>query len=214
LQIIDVKVQLRDGVSAKEYKTGSSVDSVQSFAVVQESCYFTLLDGASKVGCLNKELSTLLHQAFNGQQVRLQAFVPEKDWLQAIHTYDQKGSVIVKNVEINVYGLHERAEFVGKGLSNNELWLQCPHHGIAGVKYHNPHLYSVEGFSEDIPVEISDKADNPKIAQSNHRAPEAQAVQSDDSEVVDSILDSLSHHVSLREISVDHRIKRELLPYE
>lgn len=109
-----------------------------------------------------------------------------------------------------MYGARADAEEVGSILSKSGTFLQLPRYGLDGAEYYNPHLLRIEGYSEQVPIEalLSPMAD---VVETQDRRVEENP-QANDSVVVDSILDSLSHHVFLQDIPVDRRIKSTLLP--
>ncbi|KAF2178005.1 hypothetical protein K469DRAFT_676470 [Zopfia rhizophila CBS 207.26] len=87
--------------------------------------------------------------------------------------------------------------------------LAIPRFGLGDVKYYNPHFFRINGYSDQVPRETL-KTD--ETARHDLTAEENPHVS--DSAVVDSILDSLAHHVDIGQISVDHRIKSALLPHQ
>jgi SWI/SNF-related matrix-associated actin-dependent regulator of chromatin subfamily A3 len=172
--------------------------------VVKEGDYFALEYGKYKFARLSKGLCCNLRALVAESQVRIQAFVLNKDWTTAVR------SSTLLLVDINIYGSREDAEEVGRTLSKSGTFLQFPRYGLDGVEYYNPHLFRIEGYPEQVPIETV-----PWPAEGVIEIPDRsveEETQLNDSLVVDSILDSLSHHVPLREIPVDSRIKSTLLP--
>ncbi|KAI0805705.1 SNF2 family N-terminal domain-containing protein [Xylaria sp. FL0064] len=102
------------------------------------------------------------------------------------------------DVDVNIYGARADAKEVGDILSKFRVFLQMPQHGLGGFDYYNPHLLRLEGYSELVPPERSGEDEE----------------CSNDTVVVDSILDSLSHHNDLREIAIVPDIRSTLLPHQ
>lgn len=206
IQIINVKAQLRSSDQLSQYNSWFK-DSAQSFAVVREGGYFALEYGGNKFALLNKGFCRHLHALISRRQVRIQSYVSNKDWATIVHCWRKQISTIFP-VEINIYGTRADAEEVGSILSKSGIFLQLPRYGPYIAQYYNPQLLRIEGYSEQISAATlfsvaEDVGDTP-----DRRVEEEP--QANDS--VDFILDSLSHHVNLREIPVDHRIKSTLLP--
>jgi hypothetical protein len=150
-------------------------------------------------------MSRKLHVLDNGPHVRLRAYLPtvaveENPWLVPT----------LLPVEINLYGARDDAEKVGAILSEMGIFLQFPQYGRENVEYHNPHLFRVEGYSEQVPVETLLPCRQDQVETSNQDGDEE--VQGDASAMVDSILDSLSHHTILRDNPIDGRIRTVLKP--
>lgn len=201
-----MKVQLCSIDGFSRYSLCSQ-DSAQSFTVVQEGDYFALEYGKYKFARLSKGLCCNLRALVTERQVCIRAFVPNKDWTTAVRSWSNQTPKLLP-VDINVYGSREDAEEVGRTLSKSGTFLQFPRYGLDGAKYYNPHLFRIEGYPEQVPIET---VHWPAEGVIPDRSVEEET-QLNDSLVVDSILDSLSHHVPLREIPVDSRIKSTLLP--
>jgi SWI/SNF-related matrix-associated actin-dependent regulator of chromatin subfamily A3 len=206
-QIIDVKVQISNINRLKEQELWP-IDSAQSFTVLQYGDYFALEYNEQKFAWLNNALCSSLRPLITGRQVRIQAFMSSEDWTTVLHSCSTETPTVL--VEINIYGSRADAEFIGSTLSKSGIFLQWPRYGLDGVAYYNPHIFRIEGYSDQIPIEIlpSPAAD---IADAPDRSVDEET-RLNDSSVVDSILDSLSHRSLLHEISVDHRIRTILLP--
>lgn len=131
--------------------------------------------------------------------------MPVEAWMTTLRRKHSAESSLI-TVDINIYGSREDADEVGRSLSKSGLFLQWPRYGLDGFEYHNPHILRIEGFPEQNPTEISvDYISKLPDQDSDDGHPVT------DSGMVESILDSLSHHVLLQEISVDRRIKSMLL---
>ncbi|KAI1113984.1 SNF2 family N-terminal domain-containing protein [Nemania sp. NC0429] len=115
--------------------------------------------------------------------------------------------------EINIYGARSDAIEIGGILSKSKIFLQMPRGGLNGAKYYNPHILRIEGYPE-----LATSLEQPQVSrQSVPKTPERREdreAQSNDTAVVDSILDSLSHHNVLREIAIVPDIRTSLLPHQ
>ena len=198
-----MKAQLRSGTHRPPFLYNGSV---QSFPVVQEGGYFALEHLEVKFAHLNKGLCNDLKKLVTDRQVRIQAFVQNKDWTTVMQSW-QNHSQTLFPVEINIYGNGPDAEEVGRALCKSGIYLQYPRFGLDGLEYHNPHFLQIEGYSDQVPARTS-TADE---VETRDQSVEPET-QTNDSAVVDTILDSLSHHADLGQISVDRRIKTTLLP--
>ncbi|KAI1273043.1 SNF2 family N-terminal domain-containing protein [Xylaria sp. FL0933] len=87
-----------------------------------------------------------------------------------------------------------------------------PQHGLGGFDYYNPHLLRLEGYSELVPPE-QPQLSTEHVSETPERSGEDEE-RSNDTAVVDSILDSLSHHNDLREIAIVPDIRSTLLPHQ
>ncbi|KAG2413393.1 hypothetical protein HFD88_002582 [Aspergillus terreus] len=112
-------------------------------------------------------------------------------------------------LEINVYGTREDAEAAGSILSRSGIFLQRPLNGLDGVDYHNPHLLQVEAHPEVLTPPPLPVTQDSIVTPGLHVETSAQVNES-----IDSILDSLTHHVDTQEIPVDGRIKTKLLDHQ
>ena len=107
------------------------------------------------------------------------------------------------------------AKEVGCILSKSSVFLQMPRHGLEGLEYYNPHILRIEGhpeavYSETVPFEQPHMYTGLPCEVSG-RGKEGET-QYNDTAMVDSILDSLSHHTVLREINIVPEIRSALLP--
>lgn len=179
---------------------------VQSFTVVQEGSFFALEYGGSKFARLNKRSCNDLGALIAAKLVTFHAYVPESEWRNALKSFQAQRQCLFP-VEINIYGAKADAQEIGNILSKSGAFLQFPQWGLESAEYYNPHLFRIEGFSDQVPKETA-KPDE----RTAHDVNATEDPQMSDSAAVDSILDSLAHHVDLGEINVDRRIKSSLLP--
>ncbi|RSL69584.1 hypothetical protein CEP53_002167 [Fusarium sp. AF-6] len=179
----------------------------QPFAVVKEGDYFALGDGVRTFARLTKGMSRKLHALDNGPHISLRAYVPR----EVVEASTWHIPTLLP-VEVNLYGARDDAEKVGAILSEMGTFLQFPQYGRENVEYHNPHFFRVEGYSEQVPTETLLPSRQDQVETSGEG--EGEEVQGDASDVVDSILDSLSHHTILRDIPVNDRIGTVLLPHQ
>ncbi|KAM0210012.1 hypothetical protein ACHAQD_009889 [Fusarium lateritium] len=181
----------------------------QSFDLVNEGDYFAVSDGIRTFARLTKGLSKTLHALDGGPHVRLRAYLPE-DAMRTNHLFVQD----LLPVEINLYGARDDAKKIGAILSEMGTFLQFPQYGLESVEYHNPHFFRVEGYSEQIPIEtpLPSRQDQDQVE--NFGQDRNDEGEGDASDVVESILDSLSYHTILRDSPVDYRIRTVLLPHQ
>ncbi|KAK6063731.1 DNA repair protein rad5 [Seiridium cupressi] len=207
--IIDVKVQPHNTDRFEQF-TAWSWSAVQSFAVVQEGDFLTLEFGGTKFGRLNKGLCRHLHDLVANGQIRVEAFIFSKDLTIAMKS--RNGPAPRLPAELNIYGLKENAQKVGGVLSNSGIFLQMPQYGLENVKYSNPHILIMEGYPELLALDPSHNPTNDTRETPDSRL-EAGG-RGDDTTMFDSILDSLSHHSVLQEISIVPDIKTTLLIHQ
>ncbi|KAI0531666.1 SNF2 family N-terminal domain-containing protein [Xylaria digitata] len=145
--------------------------------------------------------------------VLVQSFdiMPEGNYFALNSQNHSQPSVLV--AEVNIYGARADAKEVGNVLSRSRLFLQMPQYGSDGVEYHNPHILRIEGYSELASLEQPPGHTKAVSETPTERNEEGQA-QSNDTAVVDSILDSLSHHSVLKEIVIVPDIRSTLLPHQ
>jgi hypothetical protein len=173
---------------------------------VPEGIFFALEIDGVKFGRLSKSLCSRLHELLAAAKVQILAYVALADW--------QAGRRVgygLLPLEINFYGAQADAKEIGSISSRLGLFLQYPRFGMDTRSYWNPHILHIEGYVER-PLRGS-PADTLVDTPPQHRSgAEVSAVpQESDTEVVESILDSLSHHSLLREITSILGIKSRLL---
>ncbi|KAF2492652.1 hypothetical protein BU16DRAFT_620011 [Lophium mytilinum] len=198
--IVDAKAQMRS--SSHRVPNGS----VKAFSLTQEGDYFTLEYGGHHFARLSKGLCSTFRAISITQQVHFRAFVQEKDWNVA------EAPPTNFALELNVYGPKDKADEVGKILSKQHQFLQKPRYEMEGVEYYNPQLLRLNGHLEPVANEFVDLSREGLAQMASSRVEDQPNVP--ESTAVDSILDSLSHNVSLRSIPVDGRIKSVLLPHQ
>ncbi|KAF2466886.1 uncharacterized protein BDR25DRAFT_305757 [Lindgomyces ingoldianus] len=205
--VIDIKAQLSTGNRQLIFP---ALDRVHSFPVVEEGSLFALEHLGFRFARLTKGLCATFKALVEDRQRQLQfrALVQASDLrdIKAWHYYSKKAFP----VEVNIYGLKADAETVGRILSKADIYLQFPKSGLDGYKYSNPHFLQIDGFDGGIPTEKTPTT-NQEEARRRSIEPES---QTNISTAVDNILDSLSHHVDLGQISVDGRIRSTLLPHQ
>ena len=205
-----MKAQLRDLDPRLGRYNSWTKDSFHSFPVVKEGDYIALEYSGKKFARLNKRSCSDLQALIKQRQVRLQAYLQNKEWATAVQSWQRGQTSSLFLIEINIYGVRADAEEVGSIMSKCGIFLQLPRYGLDGADYYNPHFLRIEGYSEQNSLKtllppVVDEVETP------NRVVEEEP-QVNDAVIVDSILDSLSHHVLLREIPADYRIKSVLLP--
>ena len=172
---------------------------------MQEGDYFALDYCGDKVARLNKGLCKHLRGLISRVPVQIRGYVPDEHWSR-IAQQDVCHPSTILPLEINVYGTREDAEEAGSILSRAGIFLQRPLYGLDGVDYHNPHLLQVEAHPEVLTTPPLPVTQDSIVTPGLHVETSAQVNES-----IDSILDSLTHHVDTQEIPVDGRIKTKLL---
>jgi SWI/SNF-related matrix-associated actin-dependent regulator of chromatin subfamily A3 len=182
--------------------------------------YFELLYSGKKFARLNKNFCSEVRR-LTPFGVKFQAYLSKSDWesLFPVQSNHRTGPARTFDVEVNVYSFKHHADQIGDILSQIGVFLQDPTYGLDEVPYHNPQLLEfqrVEERQEEALNTVSDtSAFNPisfgSVMEQEKTDPERQR---NTTEIVDSILDSLSHNNILQEVSTDqNRIKAKLLPY-
>ncbi|KAI1451391.1 SNF2 family N-terminal domain-containing protein [Annulohypoxylon moriforme] len=210
--IMDVKVQLSNTNRLSQWNSRST-GSIPCFAIVPEGDYFALECGGEKFGRLNKGLCRHLHELVAQRQVSILAYISTKDWTTAVNSSDyQKPTNIL--VDLSIYGVQADAREVGSILSISGIFLQMPRYGLGSTKYYNPHLLRIEGYPELSSVKPPQAPTKVGFETPNSPDRSDGETRTNDTAVVDSILDSLSHHNILREIAIVPGIRSTLLPHQ
>ncbi|KAK7985710.1 hypothetical protein PG996_005052 [Apiospora saccharicola] len=214
--IIEVKVQPHDINKLNEYTSGQLLP-VQCFNVVQEGDFLTLDFWGVKFGRLNKGLCRGLHDLVAQNQVQIQAFIPRDDLITAMQCRNSRIPEPLP-AEINIYGSKANAREIGATLSKSGIFLQRPQYGLEISEYYNPHILRMDGYPDPLPFEeppgsqdsTKDSQETPERGTGESREP----TRRNDTAVVDSILDSLSHHPMLQDIAAVPEIKTSLLDHQ
>ncbi|KAI0157993.1 SNF2 family N-terminal domain-containing protein [Hypoxylon sp. FL1284] len=183
----------------------------QSFNVVREGNFLTLEYWGVKFGCLNKRLCRCLNDLIAQNLVHVQVYIPTEDLTKAM----QSQYANIPNhlpAEINIYGAKANAREIGDILSKSGVFLQMPQYGRNIAEYYNPHILRIEGYSDLLSLEESRE-----ITNDAHGAPDIRIEEStrgNDTAVVESLLDSLSHHANLQELAIVPGIKSTLLDHQ
>ncbi|PQE24601.1 hypothetical protein CJF31_00011242 [Rutstroemia sp. NJR-2017a BVV2] len=183
--------------------------------------YFELLYSGQKFARLNKNFCSEVRR-LTPFGVKFQAYLSKSDWesLFPVQSNHRIGPARPFDVEVNVYSFKHHADQIGDILSQTGVFLQDPTYGLDEVPYHNPQLLEIRGVEkrqEEALDNVSDtSASNPisfgSVMEQEKTDPERQR---NTTEIVDSILDSLSHNNILQEVSTDqNRIKAKLLPHQ
>ncbi|KAJ5660825.1 uncharacterized protein N7484_000197 [Penicillium longicatenatum] len=206
-QLVRVKTQLQ----GSGFLDGFSLDSrsSQSFQVRQEGRFFSLQHNGGNFARLNKlisgDLSELLQEF---PMVRLKAFLSRKDLEIGSESW-RPGNAIT--VEINIYGPEAESETIGKKLSKSGNFLQQPRFGAGGMKYVNPHILRMPGFSTDHEIlDLDSDTGEDQVLES----PGGNDDSNEDPIDVEQILDSQLQHILTTNISIDRRVKSPLLQHQ
>lgn len=185
-----------------------SHSKIQSFSILQEGKFFALQSNDVTFARLNKALSGAFESLCKELHVHLLAYVQTDDLQKACDAAISGKSPTVP-LEINICGLQADAERVGIILSNAGTYLQYPRYGVQDYEYYNPHIFRVEGFSDQVQFEAQESS-RPQASSGSRNEPTEEAGGSV-ANVVSDILDSLTHSVTLPNVSIDSRIKSTLL---
>ena len=218
--IINVKAQLRSSNDRAPFLNHLyPISHYVLFDVSLVGDYFELLYSGQKFARLNKDFCREIRQ-LTRFGVKFQAYLSKSDWASLFPTRSNypTSPAVSFDVEVNVYSFKHHADQIGDILAQAGVFLQDPTHDSNEVPYHNPQLLEIQGIEEreETPVAF---AEGPALnlisfgstIEQEKADPERQSKTTD---LVDSILDSLSHNGILQEISTDqNRIKTKLLPY-
>jgi SWI/SNF-related matrix-associated actin-dependent regulator of chromatin subfamily A3 len=226
LLIIDVKAQLKISSESPYHHSHYSEGLYIVFKISLVGDYFELLYQGQKLARMNKNFCVQARRLIPFG-VEFQAYLRKADW-DSLFTeqshYVQTSSTTLFTVEVNVYSFRHHADRVGNILSQANFFLQTPGYDSGEVPYCNPQKLEFEGFKA--------RQEGPLNAADNHiaislfadkytglaRDPEhpQQDLQQPESDLVDSVLNSLSHKDILHEnfeINTDqYRIRTLLLP--
>lgn len=187
---------------------------MQCFNVVQEGDFLTVDFLGVKFGRLNKGLCRGLHDLVAQTQVQVQAFIPSDNLVIAMQCRNSQTSEPLP-AEINIYGSKSNAQEIGAALSKSGIFLQRPQYGLEIAEYYNPHILRMDGFPDPLPCEEPEESqdstnDTQEIIETS-TGESREPARRNDTAVVDSILDSLSHHPMLQEIAAVPEIRTSLL---
>jgi SWI/SNF-related matrix-associated actin-dependent regulator of chromatin subfamily A3 len=217
-QVLDVKSQLQFPEDRSKVLQ-SFKDRYNSywvgFDVTVEGDYFSLKNGDQRVARLNKKTCNDLLPL--KEDIIIRAFANTQKWSETWKELPSQVKVFPFSVELNIYGLKEDANRIGELLSSSGTFLQPPQFETEDFEYHNPHFFRFDGYIEKTALHPL-LSEEPGFSSGHSKridASEAEILETQTSNAVqvDSILDSLSHHSDLRQISIDRRIKTELLEY-
>ncbi|KAF2994772.1 hypothetical protein E8E14_002949 [Neopestalotiopsis sp. 37M] len=209
--IIDVKVYPHNIVVLGHSNTWSK-GPVQSFAVIREGDFLTLRHGQQKFGRLNKGLCRHLLDLVANQQLRFQVFIANKDLSAAMRSLNGQPPDHLP-AEINIYGPEADAREIGEILSKTGIFLQLPRYGTSSVGYHNPQMMQLEVHSDLLSPEVS-RADSTNDTPETFDRHIEGSITGNDTAVVDSLLDSLSHHPYVQEIATVPDIRSNLFMHQ
>ncbi|KAK3316035.1 SNF2 family N-terminal domain-containing protein [Apodospora peruviana] len=214
--IIDVKAQLR-----QEPPSVYDYSAFQSFKIGAHSGTFVLeLPSGEKLATLNKKTCRDIQLLLDGRDLRFHAYVEIDQWDNAVRAWRDEKSTAILSMDINIYGSQKDAAQVGKILADNRTYLQQPNHGIEGTAYYNPHYLHVEDLlgkvSSETPIlQMQDIAPSPQLEDPTEHGSQEEEQQLDESQEIDSILNSLSHHAILpNRHTSNRRIRTKLLPHQ
>lgn len=182
--------------------------------------FFELLHHGEKIARLNKKFCSQARQlCYFG--VQFQAHVLETEWVALLESQNKHSATSVTMtfaVEVNICSFRNHADHVGDLLSLAGLFLQDPVYDPDRSPYHNPQKVKFEGVVESAemsvtPADLSTAEHIHFNTSADLGGPVDQDPHPQTTDLVDSILNSLSHNGILHEISTDqNRIKTTLYP--
>jgi SWI/SNF-related matrix-associated actin-dependent regulator of chromatin subfamily A3 len=182
--------------------------------------YFELLNLGQAFARLNKSFcSEARRLADFGVQFR--AYLQKDSWegfCATLNNFLPEPSEPTFAVDVNVYSFRHHADRIGDIFSQAGFFLQRSIHDFVEGLYYNPQMLELEGLEErqetssNFASESMSELVEPESSVSLDRTELER--QRNGSDLVDSILNSLSHQGILREIDTDqNQIRTKLLPY-
>lgn len=162
----------------------------------------------------SKKTSQRFQDLLNNFDVQLDALVNFEEVCNRTEPL-QQNQVATVVVEVNIYGNRDHAMPIGKFLSSLGLYLQQPFLLRDGVRYYNPHVYSMEGneqtpvfeIGSDVGIRAGQQQHADALHVSTNQGPD------DNAEDFSSILDSLSRGTMLGKRGGDNGICTTLKEY-
>lgn len=217
---INIKAQLKTR-SARPYHPSQFISEslYVVFDVALIGDFFELLHCDQNIARLNKNFCSQA-RGLTHFGVQFQAYLLKTEWDAHLATQNKHSTASITTtfaVEVNICSFRHHANQVGDLLSLAGLFLQDPAYDPGKAPYHNPQKLEFEGVEEtrDI-VSTPTYVSSEELARLNvstdlKRFEQDHHLQTTD--LVDSILNSLSHNNILHEISTDqNRIKSALYP--
>ncbi|KAG0649190.1 ATP-dependent helicase GTA, partial [Hyphodiscus hymeniophilus] len=180
----------------------------------EDSCTFSIPPSSTEVvlcfpngmefGVLNTHASKALRSLVQRPSLQLEAIADITTIRETIGRVTKATDAVVR-VNINVYGLRESCQEVGRYLSSQKLYLQRPDKMRTGSAYENPQVLS---FAD---MQIS-SYENQFDVRAN-KAPKLDDAAKF-SESISNVYLSLTRSANLSKIQGDRRLKRTLLPHQ
>jgi hypothetical protein len=219
--IVNVKAQLLPSVyrqvshPALHFRTSSITLEV---SLVGD--YFELLGSTQAIARVNKSFCNEARRLVD-LGIKFSAYLQKKNWdscCRALQNSSPDQSATTFAVDISVHSFRHHADRIGDVFSQAGFFLQRPSYDFSEDLYYNPQLLEIEGFEareETVPSFTREprwnQVEASTIMSSGRAEPEGSKNAPD---LVDSILNSLSHSGILHEIQTDqNEIKAPLLPY-
>ncbi len=154
---------------------------------------------------LNAHISKILPTILNVEHVELEGLVDLVTFRQTIERARKSDEASLR-VSINVYGMQNEKDLVGRELSKGKIFLQQPDFPRLGAVYENPHFLQLDTFCDEEPVfDIT----NPEEQQEVEAIPEE-----DFRATVGNIYRSLKRGAHLQELEADASLRTQLLPHQ
>jgi hypothetical protein len=188
--------------------------------VSHEGDYFQLLNSGQAFARLNKSFCSEARR-LTDFGVRFRAYLLKDTWntFGAAQNY-YRPLATTFDVEVNVYSFRHHADRIGDIFSEAGFFLQRPTNDSADVLYYNPQILDLKGFEreKETSSKVSTQSSLVLMTQATALTPLERVEpehEKNPTDLVESILDSLSHSTILHEIRPDkNRIRTELLPQE
>lgn len=175
--------------------------AIQCFPISPRNQYFALQSPAqADFAILNSRTTKILWGLSDLTPIRYEAFFAGHDLGKPKQQWKRKGNTIGITVSINIYGLREIANDVGRRLSKAGIYLQHPYYLDKNFEYDNPHYFKLPGR----------QAKEFTVCDSS---PTRGAMRQPQVVNIVKIFESLDQGHGLQNQNVDSRIKTPLLWY-
>jgi SWI/SNF-related matrix-associated actin-dependent regulator of chromatin subfamily A3 len=148
---------------------------------------------------LNTTISHCIQQLSWNISVRYEAFVSHNAWREAVQTWKESGKRGQLPVGVQVYGLRDATEDVGKVFSRARLYFQHPDYCDSSTTYENPHYLSFSNLTISEPPMFTSW--NTSVYQAG-RSSKCN---------ISEVLEGLDQQQYVRQANIDPRVRTPLL---
>ncbi|KAL5121670.1 hypothetical protein ACEQ8H_000356 [Pleosporales sp. CAS-2024a] len=169
-----------------------------------EDQFMVVFQDGQVLGEVNAPLEQALGPFSEGQhRLEYEVFAPVRAIRETIMRATKEKEAIVR-VQINVYGPSTSSRIVGKGLSQQKIYLQNPDYVRPGVEHHNPHVLKL--VDRPSTVSFMSGAANEVLIDKG-----AEDVLKD---TIADVYSSLTRGHNLQGFEGDERLRTALLPHQ